>query len=313
MKRKQKLVGIVLVIAALIGAIAWAPNFPGAPYKGDLIVWERFGYVYARSKYISWTSWGRWLMHHTDVDPVLDTTADCTDSSPQGDKLNAYYVATTLPNWWVQIKNDCGNSSIREEVDVHIWSYFVEPWVDYICTVHYKAEQHSVAGEINVTYQRLAPSPRWDWLEKENYWVPASSRQPWKEQFFKCKTCHQESKIVLRRRSSDELYSYIVERAPDGALHANVIVDFVNPTTRANYIAMNRIKARSLIEEGMRRIPVTVTFIRPLSIEEFKVLVQNSKIHVNTYGFDAMHQDGNRATIAVVPHNGKLVDEKELS
>lgn len=102
-------------------------------------------------------------MEQYDVDPKLDMTADCAGTP--GDRLGASYVSTSIPNWGVQIKNDCGQSSVREEVDLHIWTATLWAETPYYYRVYYEvafpqwnhgdlysyAVEQAADGTVNVT------------------------------------------------------------------------------------------------------------------------------------------------------------------
>lgn len=73
-----------------------------------------------------------------------------------------------VPNSGVQVWNDCGNFSVKEEVDLKINKASIQAESPYYYQVHYKKYQYSVNGAINLSYQR-DNSPTHDHLDKVLY------------------------------------------------------------------------------------------------------------------------------------------------
>lgn len=118
---------------------------------------------------IKWNELGVHAMTFDDY-PRLDMTADCVSGS-SGDKLDHIVAYTNIPNWGVSVWSDCGDPSIREEVEVYVnTDYAVVPEKAYYYQVHYAKKQRFVWGEVNLTYQR-DNQPTHDWLDKETYFL----------------------------------------------------------------------------------------------------------------------------------------------
>jgi hypothetical protein len=263
---------------------------------------------------IKWSHYGKWYMEQYDTDPKLDMTADCSENSPQGDKLDVAYISTSIPNWWVQIKNDCGQSSVREEVDLHIWTGSLWAETPYYYRVWYRIQSGGY-GEVNLTYQRESPPPRWDWLDKVTYWAPYAKGSAGADGENCSTTSCQESKseVPLPRWNHGDLYSYAVEQAADGTVDVTVWINFDDMDVHARYVEANKALAERLIAGKKGRVPVTVTFLRPLPLSETKAIIEASGMQVTAVGLDAVDKQGAKTTIVGIPRSGQFLDEPELS
>ncbi|MCL4826024.1 MAG: hypothetical protein KJZ95_01580 [Caldilinea sp.] len=159
-------VGALLILASVAFA-AWAPNFSSAPYTGSFSLSTTSDAQVGFAQYIKWNSSGR-LALQSDANPQLDMTADCTVDNPGGDRLGYSVFYTNIPNSGVQVWNDCGNLSVKEEVDLKINKASIQAESPYYYQVHYKKYQYSVNGAINLSYQR-DNSPTHDHLDKVLY------------------------------------------------------------------------------------------------------------------------------------------------
>ena len=89
----QSALAITLILITTSVVLAWEPNFPSAPYTGYM-TWhldESGRYGESGANNIKWSHYGKWYMEQYDTDPKLDMTADCSENSPQGDKLDVAY------------------------------------------------------------------------------------------------------------------------------------------------------------------------------------------------------------------------------
>jgi hypothetical protein len=91
----------------------------------------------------------------------------------------------------------------------------------------------------------------------------------------------------------------------DGVVH--VLVSFDGKT--ANGLKAFDKANRELVKEVQGTIAVSVVFQRPISIDEFKEIVQASGIKVKSYDIRAVENDGTRITVNSVPSSvsGELV------
>lgn len=150
-------------------ALAWEPSFASAPYTGWFWTTNRTdGLVAAVGQNIRWSSSGVSALQN-DTTPMLDITADCTQNSPAGDKLDYNTAHTDLPNNGVFGSNDCDSSAYWEEGQVIIRRESVQSEKDYYFQVLYTKAQSSASGHLNLTYQRSNPVFAFDWLELVNY------------------------------------------------------------------------------------------------------------------------------------------------
>lgn len=159
-------VALVLMITG-IALAAWAPDFSSAPYTGNFSLSTTSDAQVGFAQYVKWNSSRRQAMQ-SDTNPQFDMTADCTTDNPGGDRLAYSVFFTNIPNSGVQVWNDCGGLSAKEEVDLKINKSSVQAETAYYYQVHYKKNQYGVSGAINFSYQR-DNSPTHDHLDKVLY------------------------------------------------------------------------------------------------------------------------------------------------
>ncbi len=166
----------LLLLQNATPALAWEPTFPGAPYEGFTTWWRSY------DTRINWYAYGmRWSQQGInaakgDLSLNLDMTADCRDTyADDGDKLNFNQRWTNLPWLLFQFKDDCGNSSVHEEAELFIDPWLMQPDFPYWYWVEYQSQLNAVGGELNLTYQRLWPTPTHDWLDQKSYYLPAGA------------------------------------------------------------------------------------------------------------------------------------------
>ncbi len=107
---------------------------------------------------------------------------------------------------------------------------------------------------------------------------------------------------------------YTVKELPNGSLKVSVHVNWSEPEALSKYIQANRERALACLgAEGMDWIPVTITFLRPLSWQEVTVLRQATGLVVENYTFVAVHEDGRKAMIGGVADENSLVDIDKLA
>lgn len=104
----------------------------------------------------------------SDSNPQFDMTADCTTDNPGGDRLDYIAFYSNVPNFGIQVWNDCGNVLMREEADLRINASSVQAETQYYYQVHYSKKQFGVSGAINLSYQR-DNSPTHDHIDKVLY------------------------------------------------------------------------------------------------------------------------------------------------
>jgi hypothetical protein len=122
-----------------------------------------------------------------------------------------------------------------------------------------------------------------------------------------------DSSTCLNQTDSGGI-DYTVKELPNGSLKVSVHVNWTDPETLNRYIQANRERALACLRAGgMDWIPVTVTFVRPLSWREVTVLRQATGLVVENYTFVATYENGRKAMIGGVADENSLVDIDKLA
>ncbi|MEW6232719.1 MAG: hypothetical protein AB1566_10480 [Chloroflexota bacterium] len=106
--------------------------------------------------------------------------------------------------------------------------------------------------------------------------------------------------------------TYIVEQRPNGYLRVRVQVNLADHAARDRYAAQQRVEALRLARTGTGSVPVQITFIRPLSIEELHLLAQRTRMVAELVLFEARDADQGLHTVAARGNGANVVDLDSL-
>jgi hypothetical protein len=314
---KKTTVKIAILFISLMALVAWSPNHGEAPYTGSFsLSYPASGQVKSSATSIKWTTAAINDMDGDGNSEYLDQTADCVGSG--GDKLDVSYVVTNIPDHGVAAYNDCGNSSIREEVELHIDEDSLVAGASYYYNVVWLCKVAPTSGEINVSFE---PAP-WDhdWLDKVNYSCSSTasiqSQQALMRSALDVGLQEEESKPAVSTKNGrsdiihqfeNGIFAYEVVRNEHGKLRVRVNVEFEDPQILEAYENYNRDLA---IELASKEQPVltVITFASPLTVGELRELTESLGMEVVSYSIFGSSQEDDITTIHVWPQS-KTVEE----
>lgn len=315
---KKTTVKIAILFISLIALIAWAPNHGEAPNTGSFsISYPASGQVKSSATSIKWTTAAIADMDGDGNSEYLDQTADCVGSG--GDKLDVSYVVTNIPDYGVAAYNDCGNTSVREEVELHIDEDSLVAGSSYYYNVVWLCKSAPTSGEINVSFEPAT----WehDWLDKVNYSCVSTAsiqnQQASMHSEFDVGFQEKVSKLIDPSNKNSQsnilyqfengIFAYEVVRNEHGKLRVRVNVEFENPQIMEAYKNYNRDLATELasIEQSVFTV---ITFTSPLTINELRKLTESSGMEVVSYSMFGGLQEDAVTAIHVWPES-KTVEE----
>lgn len=106
--------------------------------------------------------------------------------------------------------------------------------------------------------------------------------------------------------------AYTVEQLPCGYLRVRVQVDLADRAARDRYAAQQRAEALVLARSGIGSVPVQVTFARPLSVEELRLLAQYTGLVAELVIFEARDVNQKQHTVAARGTGANLIDLDSL-
>lgn len=105
---------------------------------------------------------------------------------------------------------------------------------------------------------------------------------------------------------------YTVEQRPNGYFRVHVQVNLENRGVRERYATQQRAAALALAKSGLESIPVQITFARPLSVEEIRLLAQQTGLLAEWLIFMARDIDNNMHAVVVRGAGIDIVDLNDL-
>lgn len=106
--------------------------------------------------------------------------------------------------------------------------------------------------------------------------------------------------------------AYTVDQLPCGYLRVQVQVDLADRAARDRYAAQQRAEALVLARSGIGSVPVQVTFARPLSVEELRLLAQHTGLVAELVIFEARDVNQKQHTVAARRTGANLIDLNSL-
>lgn len=106
--------------------------------------------------------------------------------------------------------------------------------------------------------------------------------------------------------------AYTVEQLPCGYLRVRVQVDLADRAARDHYAAQQRAEAMALAHSGIGSVPVQVTFARPLSVEELRLLAQHTGLVAEWVIFEARDVNQKQHTVAARGTGADIIDLNNL-
>lgn len=78
-------------------------------------------------------------------------------------------------------------------------------------------------------------------------------------------------------------FRYTVQEERNASLYVNISVNLDDPIALQKYLAANQQRGRNLAAKGPSPIPVRVTFLRPLPLDEARTLVHKTGLDVTSF------------------------------
>lgn len=113
-------------------------------------------------------------------------------------------------------------------------------------------------------------------------------------------------------RANFDGWSYTAVSDPDGFPLAQINYDHTSVAALRHYAQVNSALAHQLLADGESQLSVTVTFRRPLSIDEFRSWAARVPLQVSGYQLRIFGQDGRTWTLGGGPSGRELVSEPDL-
>lgn len=107
-------------------------------------------------------------------------------------------------------------------------------------------------------------------------------------------------------------WSYTIITDPDGSVFAYVDYDRTTVAALYRYAETNRTLARQLAADGQEVLSVSISFRRPLLIDEFRTWAARVPLRIKDYQFRAVGSDGRSWTLGAAPSHGELVYMPDL-
>lgn len=107
-------------------------------------------------------------------------------------------------------------------------------------------------------------------------------------------------------------WGYTIVADPDGFTRAQIEYDRATVEDLRKYVATNQSLARQLAADGYTELLVTISFRRPLSVDEFRSWAARMPLRVTDYQLRIIGTDGQRWTLGGSPSNGELVSDSDL-
>ncbi len=300
----------IIVFAATVSISAWDPTSGEAPYQGSYTSWSYYT-AYSKGYDMRWSQNALNDMNGDGTGEWLDQTADCTDNSPNGDKLHAVSGNTNIPNYGISIYNDCGSSSYKEESELQLASNYMNTASYYWFDMNWNCVSGGNSGEINLSFE-----PAWwshDWLDKRSYYCYGSAFISNQISLPEIDSHVAEIENDLQIKPTplltvkDSTYSYQLIRNPHDKLYVRTDVEFSNESILKNHLDANKILLSDFLynQEPRNDLRIVVTFFSPISIEEVAVLADYTQMHINSYGVFGRSGEDIISTY-VFPINGKI-------
>lgn len=106
---------------------------------------------------------------------------------------------------------------------------------------------------------------------------------------------------------------YTIEQLPCGSLHIRVQVDLATRAARDRYAAQQHKEALALAHSNSGKdIPVQITFVRPLSVDELHTLAQNTDLDLELIIFEARDSEQEQHTVVARGAGTKIADPDTL-
>ena len=107
-------------------------------------------------------------------------------------------------------------------------------------------------------------------------------------------------------------WGYVVVADPDGFARAHVEFDRATAAQLHHYVAVNRALAHQVANSGQKDLSVTVSFRKPLSIDEFRDWARKVPLRVSGYQLRIVAADGRRWTLGGAPQGTELVSTPDV-
>ncbi|HLF24812.1 MAG TPA: hypothetical protein VJG32_00630 [Anaerolineae bacterium] len=253
-----------LLIALALVSLAWQsyPGTPEVPYTGTFSKEYIPNGVWMKAESIKWNSGGVSAMKSNVWSELFDQTADCTTSSPTGDKLYPILVATNLPNTGARTFDDCVGPApdVQEEIELYLNTNSIVAGTSYYYNVKWQCNTSSDNGEVNITFEMDLFGGKY-WLDKKLYSIysmggctgpaaPApnaaldsSGLESAVEDQFSSDTSRppleEQDKPLWSVQDPNDTYSYRVVRTRHGKTRVRMQVDFHTPGVFEQYKALN--------------------------------------------------------------------------
>ena len=314
---RKTTIKIAILFISLMALVAWSPNHGEAPYTGSFsLSYPASGQVKSSATSIKWSTAAINDMDGDGNSEYLDQTADCVGSG--GDKLDVSYVVTNIPDHGVYSYNDCGNSFIREEVELHIDEDSLVAGASYYYNVVWLCKVAPTSGEINITYE---PAP-WshDWLDKVNYSCSSTASIQSQQALMDANSILQteegntqsvpttkNGRPDIIHQFENGIFAYEVVRNEYGKLRVRVNVEFEDPQIFKAYEDYNENLAAELASQE-QPVSVVITFASPLTVGELGELTERLGMEVVSYSILGSSQENETTSVHVWPQS-KMVEE----
>lgn len=108
-------------------------------------------------------------------------------------------------------------------------------------------------------------------------------------------------------------WGYTVVADPDGSARAQIDYDHGSVADLRRYAATNRALAHQLATDGAKTLTVSVSFRRPLSVDEFRAWAAKAPLQVDGFQLRLTGTNGQRWTLGGAPTRGELVSAVDLN
>lgn len=117
---------------------------------------------------------------------------------------------------------------------------------------------------------------------------------------------------VAEARFDGWRYTLVADPDGSGATQATVEYDHATVADLKRYVQTNRALAHQLAASGLQILDVTVSFHRPLSIDEFRAWATDTTVVVERFQLRVVGANGRRWTLGGAPSDGQLVSATAL-